>query len=117
MFLKLILLCVQLLVFDKKCKDFMKNESMNYSNTPWKLAKHRSVSPQNVYKSFTNGLQHKLTFIAMKTPNSDSLLGKIEKRIDNNLTPNHETADWEFHQEKESEKIREKLKGEKLSEP
>ena len=79
-FLKLILLWVQLLVFDKKCSDFMKKGSMNYSNIPWKLAKHRSVSPQNVYKSFTNGLQHKLTFIAMKTPNSDSLLGEAWKK-------------------------------------
>ena len=54
-FLKLILLWVQLLVFDKKCSDFMKKGSMNYSNTLKKLAKHRSVSPQNV--SPTNHLQ------------------------------------------------------------
>ena len=36
----------------------------NYSNTLKKLAKHRSVSPQNVNKAFTNALQHHLTFIA-----------------------------------------------------
>ena len=51
-----------------------------------KLAKHSKVSPQNVYKSFTNGLQHKLTFIA-STPNADSLQREAEKIIDNNLIP------------------------------
>ena len=45
---------------------------MNYSNMLEKLAEHSKVSPQNVYKSFTNGLQHKLTFIARTTPNSES---------------------------------------------
>ena len=50
-----------------------------------KLANHSKVSPQNVYKSFTNGLQHKLTFIARTTPNADSLLREAEKIIDKNL--------------------------------
>ena len=62
--LKLILLWVQLLVFVKICKSFMKKESTNYSNTLKKLAKYRKVSPQIVYKSVTIGLQHTLTLIA-----------------------------------------------------
>ena len=64
MSLKIILLWVYLLVFDKKCKIFMKNDLKNYSNTLRNLAKHKSVSPLNVYKSFTIELQHKLTFNA-----------------------------------------------------
>ena len=59
----------------KSCNDFLKEKSMNYSNMLEKLAS--KVSPQNVYKSFTNGLQHKLTFIARAT-NSDSLLREAE---------------------------------------
>ena len=51
------------------------------------INKHSKVSPQNVYKSFTNGLQHKLTFIARTTPNADSLLREAEKIIDKNLIP------------------------------
>ena len=43
--LKLNLFWVYLLVFDKKCKNLMKNDLRNYSNTLKKLAKHRSVSP------------------------------------------------------------------------
>ena len=54
----------QLSVFNRKCEHFVKKFLTNYSNTLKKLANHRSVSPQNVYKSFTNGMQHKLTFIA-----------------------------------------------------
>ena len=52
-----------------------------------KLAKHSKVSPQNVYKPFTNGLQHNLTFIARTTPNAVSLLREAEKIIDKNLIP------------------------------
>ena len=65
----------------------LKEKSVNYSNMLEKLAKHSKVSPQNVYKSFTNGLQHKLTFIARTTPNADSLLREAEKIIDKNLIP------------------------------
>ena len=46
-----------------------------------KLAKHIKVSPRNVFKSFTNGLQHKLTFIARTTPNPGSLLREAEKKL------------------------------------
>ena len=51
--LKLNLFWVYLLVFDKKCKNFMKNNLTNYSNTLKKLAKHRSVS----LRMCTNHLQ------------------------------------------------------------
>ena len=72
---------------DESCNDFLKEKSVNYSNMLEKLAKHSKVSPQNVYKPFTNGLQHKLTFIARTTPNADSLLREVEKIIDKNLIP------------------------------
>ena len=72
---------------DEKCNDFLKEKSANYSNMLEKLAKHSKLSTQNVYKSFTNGLQHRLTFIAKTTPNADSLLRKAEKIIDKNLIP------------------------------
>ena len=72
---------------DESCNDFLKEKSMNYSNMLEKLAKHSKVSPQNEYKSFTNGLQNKLTFIARTTPNTDSLLREAEKIIDKNLIP------------------------------
>ena len=72
---------------DEKCNDFLKEKSMNYSNMLQKLAKHSKVSPQNVYKSFTNGLQLKLTFIAKTTPNADSLLRKTENIIDKYFLP------------------------------
>ena len=45
----------------------MKNDLTSYSNTLTKFAKHRRVSPQNVYKSYTNELQHKLTFDCWNT--------------------------------------------------
>ena len=64
---------------DKSCKDFKKEKLMNYHNKLWKLAKHRRASPQNVYKSVTNELHHKLTFFARTTQNSDSLLREAEK--------------------------------------
>ena len=52
-----------------------------------KLAKHIKVSPQNVFKSFTNGLQHKVTFIARTTPNPGSLLREAKKIIDKICIP------------------------------
>ena len=36
-----------------------------------KLAEHNKVSPQNVYKSFTNQTAAKRTFTATTTPNFD----------------------------------------------
>ena len=69
---------------DERCKDFLKESSVNCSNMLEKLAKHSKVSPQNVYKSFTNGLQHKLTFIARTTQKADSLLREAAKIIDKN---------------------------------
>ena len=69
---------------DESCNDFLKEKSVNYSNMLEKLAKHSNVSPQNVYKSFTNGLQQKLTFIARTTPNAESQLREAEI-IDKNL--------------------------------
>ena len=46
----------------------MKNDLTNYSNALKKLAKRRRVSPQNVYKSYTNRLQHKLVdFFCLNT--------------------------------------------------
>ena len=72
---------------DESCNDFLKEKSVNYSNMLEKFAKHSKVSPQNVYKSFTNGLQHKLTFLAKTTPNSETLLREAEKIIDKNLIP------------------------------
>ena len=44
---------------DKSCNDFLKEKLMNYSNMHEKLAKHIKVSPQNMYKPFTNVPQHK----------------------------------------------------------
>ena len=55
---------------DESCNE-LKEKSVNYSNMLEKLAKHSKVSPQNVYKSFTNGLQHKLSL----------LLGLLQTRI------------------------------------
>ena len=52
-----------------------------------KLAKHIKVSPRNVFKSFSNGLQHQLTFIARTTPNPGSLLREAEKIIDKICIP------------------------------
>ena len=69
---------------NENCIDFLKEKSVNYSNTLERLAKHSRVSPHNVYKSFTNGLQKKLTFIDRTTPNADSLLNEA-KKIDKNL--------------------------------
>ena len=69
---------------DERCNDFLKESSVNCSNMLEKLAKHNKVSPQNVYKSFTNGLKHKLTFIARTTQKADSLLREAAKIIDKN---------------------------------
>ena len=70
---------------DENCNNFLKEMSWNFSNMLEKLASHSKVSPQNGYKSFINILQHKLTFVARNTPNSDSLLREAENIIDKNL--------------------------------
>ena len=79
--------------FDKSCNNFSKEKSVNYSNMLEKLAKHSKLSPQNVYKSFTNG---SLTFIARTTPNADSLLREDKKITDKDIIPsmlNHTMTD------------------------
>ena len=53
-----------------------------------KLAAHVNISPQNVYKSFTSSVQHKLTFLARTTPNTEELLKESEISINNELLPN-----------------------------
>ena len=63
----------------------MTKKSINYPTRFWKLAKNSNVSPQNVYNSFTNRLQHKLNFIARTTPNSASLLREAKKIIDKKI--------------------------------
>ena len=72
---------------DECCNDFLKEKIVNYSKLLEMLAEHSKVSPQNVYKSFENGLQHKLTFIARTTAKADSLLKEAEQIIDENLIP------------------------------
>ena len=57
----------------------MKEKSINYSKMLQKL--------QTVYKSFTNGVQCKLNFIARTIPNSDSLLREADQINDKNLIP------------------------------
>ena len=47
---------------DKRCNSFLNENSLNYYKIVDKLARHSNVSSQLVYKSFTNGLQQKLTF-------------------------------------------------------
>ena len=53
-----------------------------------KLVDHANVSPQNVYKSFTLSVQHKLTFLLRTTPNIEDLLNECEKSIIDELLPN-----------------------------
>ena len=53
-----------------------------------KLAAHANVSHQNFYKSFTSSVQHKLTFLACKTPNIKDPLRECEKSINYELLPN-----------------------------
>ena len=53
-----------------------------------KLAAHANVSHQNFCKSFTSCVQHKLTFLASKTPNFEDLLRECEKSINYELLPN-----------------------------
>ena len=64
---------------DKRCNYFMTEKLMNYSACLENSA-NSNVSPQKLYKSFTNGLQHKLTFIAT-TQNSDCLMREAKNKI------------------------------------
>ena len=48
---------------DENCNNFLIEMSLNFSKLLEKLANHSKVSPQNVYKSFINILQHKMTFL------------------------------------------------------
>ena len=57
---------------DKIYNYFRKEKLTNYSSVLSKPAKQSRLSTQNLYKSFTNRPQHKLTFSARATSNSDS---------------------------------------------
>ena len=52
------------------------------------LAARSNVSPQNVYKSSTSSVQHKLIFLARTTPNIKDPLKECEISINDELLPN-----------------------------
>ena len=84
MLLKVVVFWVQLLIL-LRAANFSEEKSMNYSSMPNKLAEHSRVSPQNAYKSLTNGLENNWTFTVRITPYSDSVLREVEKTVDKNL--------------------------------
>ena len=61
---------------DESRREFFDEKSQTYTSLLKKLSKHAKIAPQNVYKAFTNGVQHKLTFISRTTPNSEVLIDK-----------------------------------------
>ena len=72
---------------------------MQYTKLLNKLSEHGKTSPHSVYKSFTNGVQHKLTFISRTTPNCESLFEETEKIIKDELIPslvNHNSYNDNF---------------------
>ena len=77
----------------------MNEKKGEYTKLLNKLSKHGKTSPQSVYKSFTNGVQHKLTFISRTTPNCESLFEETEKIIKDELIPslvNHNSYNDNF---------------------
>ena len=69
-------------------KKFVERSLKQQKSLLKRLAAHANVSPQNVYKSFTSSVQHKLTFLARTTPNIEDLLRECEKSIYDALIPN-----------------------------
>ena len=79
---------------DESRREFFDEKSQTYTSLLKKLSKHAKIAPQNVYKAFTNGVQHKFTFISRTTPNSEVLIDKTESIINDDLIPsivNHPT--------------------------
>ena len=69
-------------------KKFVERSLKQKKSLLQKPAAHANASPQNVYKSFTSSVQHKLTFLARTTPNIEDLLGECKKSINDELLPN-----------------------------
>ena len=72
---------------EESCDSILQEKQVKYNNLLEKLSQHAKTSPQNVYKAFTNGVQHKLTFITRTTPNSNSILHATENVIKDKLIP------------------------------
>ena len=84
---------------ENECQKFMNEKKDEYTKLLNKLSEHGKTSPQSVYKSFTNGVQHKLTFISRTTPNCESLFEETEKIIKDELIPslvNHNSYNDNF---------------------
>ena len=82
-----------------ECSNFLKEKKDDYAKLLNKLSKHAKTSPQAVYKCYTNGVQHKLTFISRTTPNCESLFEETEKVIKDELIPslvNHNSYNDKF---------------------
>ena len=77
----------------------MNERKDEYTNLLNKLSEHGKTSPHSVYKSFTNGVQHKLTFISRTTPNCEPLFEETEKIIKDEFIPslvNHNSYNDNF---------------------
>ena len=72
---------------DTACASFMVDKANENVKLIKKLADHSKVSPQSVYKAYTQGVQHKITFITRTTPDSHILLHETEKVISDELLP------------------------------
>ena len=68
-------------------RTFLEEKATERINLLKKLAKHAKTSPQNVYKSITNVVQHKFSFITRTTLNTEKLLEETEKIIAEEVIP------------------------------
>ena len=59
---------------ENAAKEFVEISLKQQKQLLKKLAAHADVSPQNVYKSFTSSVRHKLRAIARTTPNVEDRL-------------------------------------------
>ena len=69
------------------CADFIAEQSNAFIKLLRKLTVIAKSSPQNAFKALTNGIEHKLTFIARTTPLSREPLESAETVIAKELIP------------------------------
>ena len=70
------------------CRKHQEHVAHDHTTLLRKLADHSKNSLQKVYKSLTDALQHKLTFLSRITPDIDNVLQETEIIIAKELIPN-----------------------------
>ena len=73
---------------ETECKTFLETQLEEHNKILKKLDKIAKTSPQNVYSSYTKGVQEKLSFLARTIFNTTENMQACEKVLQENLIPN-----------------------------